>query len=688
MEDNGMGKRMKITPWNSDKAKQEVPRRFKQASYARAPWERKWSSSERAVYQIQGNASQSLLDFNFNSNEAPFSSIADVDNTTFDMNIAYTFKNFRFIHAQMAANPPSVLMRPNSSDLEDRRRADAADRVMRWALRKYSMQEKFDQLSLQTLLRGTGVIKTIWDPTLGDIIAYDKETDEIELEGDFKITVPNMWNVFIDPDANTWEEVKFVIERIYIDYDEACMRWPDRVEALKKARLKEGDTGGKNALSAGQQGGQAKNYYNIVELLEYWETGLATNGYLGRYCVTTPAGDVIENPRPSPFRFVKSGTISTIEDNENMSDDEKSAAIAALPEMASLPYTVLTDIDVPNSVYGKSFIEYAAPLQDLLNRVDTGYIDNISAHGMARLVVPDDSEVTQMSDSTTEVIKVSGNRDPHYLEVPTLMPDMAATRQNIILGINEVSGVNEAMFGQQSREMSGASMQYATNQDNLIRRRVFNKYVNAVEKVYTNILSLVRKHWTVKRTVRVLGKENALEAIDIKGTDIDGGYDVVGEYGTAFSLDPIARKEEILMMQPNLEKAGISPRRIMSMLKLAELDGIYDEFQLAENRQREIFEEIIATNTYIPPEEFMQHEYMIEYAYKYFMSSEFKYLAPNLKELCKQHIRDRIKLAAMEKSGQLGPTPEQALPPEAPGPMPEGVTELPPPVVQAPIQNT
>jgi hypothetical protein len=94
-------------------------------------------------------------------------------------------------------------MRPTSSDQEDHRRADAADRTVRYMVRQYLMQENFDNLTLNTLVYGTGVIKTIWDPTKGDIVEFNKESGELTLEGDISIGVPFIWNIFLDPDART-----------------------------------------------------------------------------------------------------------------------------------------------------------------------------------------------------------------------------------------------------------------------------------------------------------------------------------------------------------------------------------------------------------------------------------------------------------------------------------------------------
>jgi len=139
----------------------------------------------------------------------------------------------------MSANPPAVAMRPQTSDQDDHRKADAADRIARWALRHYNLQEKQDQMDLHGLLYGTGVMKSTWDSTLGAIISYDEERNEVEMEGDINISVPFIWNIFLDPDAKSWSEVKYIFERMYIDYDEALARWPDKEDILKAARVEE-----------------------------------------------------------------------------------------------------------------------------------------------------------------------------------------------------------------------------------------------------------------------------------------------------------------------------------------------------------------------------------------------------------------------------------------------------------------
>lgn len=664
---------IKYSIWDAGKAKVEIQKRYKNAARAREKFENRWVQNERSIYSTSSinNFNNFKYSMDFSITEALGSA---VDQSNADVNVAYTFKNLRFIHAQMSANPPSVAMRPTSSDQEDHRRADAADRIVRWALRHYAMQEKVDQMNLQALLYGTCLMKTVWDSTKGAILDVDEKSGEMKLEGDITITVPFMWNIFIDPDAKSWPEVKYVIERIYMDYEEACARWPDKQDELKAARIEESET-------PTYQNGSGRNtelrdeHYNAVQLLEYWETGLPTNGYLGRYCITTIQGEVIEKPRPNPFRFKKAGGVYAIENNDNYSDEQKEALIRKLPEQARLPFHILTDIDIPNSVLGRSAVEYATQLQQNVSRIDTATLDNIQAHGVARMILPESAEIDEnaLSDSGWDVVKITGNQPPYFMSPPQLMPDMTTSRNVQVQGINDVMGVNESMFGQQSREQSGASMQYATNQGNMVRRRLFNKYVGAVESIYNGILDLCRKHWSVERTINVLGKEHALEAVDIKGADIDGGYDVIGEYGVTLSLDPISRREEIITLQPLFEKAGVPPRTALKMLKLNELEGMYDSLEKAGLRQKEIFDRMIATQAYIKPKRFRDHENMIAWAMDYFMSSEFENLSEDLQLLCEAHIEERAMVAAQEKSPSgvpAGGAPSPAMAPGAPGVMP------------------
>lgn len=644
--------------WSPSRAKKILRSRLQYAKEARQKLEARWDLNERCAYATRGMDRYGLDGPGEAASPANGSPDAEVAAA---ISINYAFKNLRFLHSQLSANPPVVIPRPATSDPEDRRRARAADAVVRFALRQYGLQEVFDQASLSTLLRGTGIIKVWWDSSAGAVLGFDDD-GRVLMEGAIRARPVSPWNLFVDPDADSWDEVRWVIEEVSIPYDEALRRWPSRREALRKARAAVSNTEGEvgpggivvSPTVRTSEGRTAKR--ESIKVYEYWETGLATNALLGRHAVHLADGTVLEDPDESPHSFVPALTEDELRrvrrGDVALDEIERGAPVARLP------YHFFTDVDVPEQPWGKAFMEYEAPLQDYLNRLDTVMLENLQAHGVARLILPDECELAPGSVTNSPLdlyrIKTKGStREPHFMAPMAMPSSMSEFRAQVRGGIDDMAGVNESMFGQQSRETAGFAMQYATNQGNVIRRRLFVKLMLCVEGVYRTILDLARKHWDEETTLKVLGKEKSFEIVDLRTADIDGGYDLVVEYGTSLSLDPMQRRDEIMKMLPLLEKAGVPERKILSMLRLGEVDDAADDEQMAEDRQREIFDRMIATATYIPPQPCMDHEGMLAYAMRFMMSKDFDLLEPAEQMMVRRHYYERGEVAAKEKAGLL-----------------------------------
>lgn len=665
--------------------KKTLVRRMQRAREVRRQKESQWDMNERTIFSTNGLTSPYLTQQGLTpqviTGGAPDAEVPA------NMGVNYSFKNLRFLHAQLSANPPTVIPRAATSDPEDKRRARCADAVCRYALRQYGLQEIFDQCSLNTLLYGTGLIKHLWDPDLGELLGR-RPNGTLITEGDFLIRNVSPWKILIDPDADTIKEIRWVMEEMDVPAEDAFLRWPKRRKTLEKIINEDGEAldtpgkGGGDVLYSYLHGSDNKR--ESIRVVEYWETGTPANGYLGVYACFLEDGTFLDAPQPSSHAF--SAPLNRMERESK----KRGRKVKQGPLKASLPFSFFTDIDVPSSPWGKSFVEYEAPLQEIANRMDTVMLENFQAHGVARLILPDGCEVAEgsITNSPYDIVKIKGDspggQKPSFMDPMPMPASGPQLRQQIKDGIDDMAGVNESMFGVQSRETAGFAMQYATNQGNMIRRRLFNKYVGITEGVYRNVLDMARMEWDLERSVQVLGREKAFEVLDMKGEDIDGGYDLVVEYGTSLSLDPMTRRDDILKLQPIFEKANISPRTIAGMLKLGEIDDVDDEIRKAEDRQREVFDEIVESDTYIPPEPMMDHEGMIAWAMSYFMSAEFKYLNPREKMLLRKHVTDRAALAAKEKGpatppagaqpGGLPPGPAGTATPPAPSTDPTGVT--------------
>jgi len=607
---------IRVKPWSQAKGRRIIQDRLHDCKLMRLQFEEQWRYNEvllynalaEETYDYKGPVTSELLQRFFTEGEE--------DNTT----VNYIFKHHRFLNAQMSANPPTVQARPSSSDPTDKRRADAADRVCRHGIRAYSMQEMFDLNNCQTLLYGTGFMKTDFDPTKGEFKEYDPDSNGFTMTGDFVLNPLTIWDVWIDPHARKWKEVEYTFERVWLSMDECIMRWPDKEEALKQAQKHVEDETIKQ-----QQNHKVRLKETKIPVYLYYEKGLPVNGMQGRFASMTEDGVLLDPVQTSPFKFYEPSQ-DPIELKKQVDAEALGLEVDRGPEIARLPYHILTDIDIVDSPYGKSFIEYAAPAQETINKLDSLNMENIAAHGYCRIILPEGADIAEDSikDTPWEIVRVTGGRDPHYFEVPKLMPEVNQMRDKHHGGIDDMAGVNDSMYGKQEREQSGFSMQYATNQGNMIRRRLFNKYVLLVEGVFRSYLAVAQKHWKDERTIKVLGKERAWQTYSLKGADIFGGFDLVVEYGSSLSLDPTSRREEIMALMPLFKEAGVEPRTLMEMLKLNELGSTHDIVSQAKERQTEIFDQIIMGQgeIYIQPRKMSDHKNMLIAAKNFLQSSE------------------------------------------------------------------
>lgn len=616
---------IRIQTWDKKQAEKELKKRRKRAEDRRSRLEPGWLENEELLFTRFGEAQGSEAAYSTALGNIRALREERTDGSYMDIN--YAFRHLRFIHAQMSNNPPSVIPKPTSSEHKDRQAAIAADKFVQHARRKFKMQERIDLTSLMALVSGTGYHRIFWDTTKGEALDADEQSKEVTMTGDITSEPVSYWDIYLDPDAQTWDEVGWLFHRHRMPFEEAMARWPEKEEKLRELRGKKKGDGRIQPFNAVED-----EESDTVEVWEYWERGLPWNGLLGRHAFQLEDGcllaDVEENPFPK----------------------------------AQLPYDCLTDIDVPGQVYGKTFVDYIAHIQDILNRLDSQVLDGVKAHAVVRMVVVNGQANEEgITNENWEIVPVSTAGEVHFVNPPSLMPDLYKLRESIIIGMEALAGVNESMYGQVKREMSGYSLQTAIDAGNMVRSRLFNKYKMFVENIYSKYLLLVQEHYADKRKVIVAGEEDALSVAYLSGADLEGGFDVTVEFGTSFSLSPAGRREEIMQLAPFLEKAGVSPKTMLNMMRLNEIDTVIDLATLGQKRQTEIFEEMISTymttglETYIAPEKNEDHASMMEQCKLFRMSAKWKTLPPPLRALLDRHIDDRMALMAQQAAPAMPP---------------------------------
>ena len=659
---------IEVESWSPEERKKILRSRLNDARNSRKKKEEKWAQAEVNMVPILGMDAPQGISIPVQIQGADeLEEIPEVGSN-------YLMKNIRFLQSQMSSNPPTCSPKPTSYDPADRDAADAAERVCRWALRNYEIHEEVDMRNLQTLTYGTGFTKKIWDYDAGEFLDDEEanaETNDakFQMEGDFCLSVPNIWDMYLDADARNWKTVRFVFEKIRIPWTEAAAKWPTKLEELSKARRKNTSESPNNPNSNEELRSyhQKRTVYDVVELFEYWEKGLPSNGYVGRYTLITEDGSEIEELRINPEAYRPIGAT-------------RAELITAVKEdrvpqsRAVLPYDILTDLDDADSPWGESVVDYAGPLQEQLNRVDSALLQTADANGCARMTLHESSEIARdsITNSRYDIVKYSGTMPPDLMAPAPMSPVLSHLRQQLKADIDELMGVNESMFGQQSREQSGFSQTYSVNQGNMTRQRLFNKFVRNTERLYNRILLIAANKWKTKRIIQVIGDENNIETDAFRGADIAYGYDVRCEFSSALSLDPQTRRAELLQTQDLLKEAGVSPKKILDMMKMSELGNALDDGKLATNRMKTYFKRIERTSLQQKPRTKENHADMLEWAFTYVMTTAFDILPENIKVLIEEHItlREDLIKEKLAEEGQAGapeaPGEEMALPPGPP----------------------
>jgi hypothetical protein len=129
--------------------------------------------------------------------------------------------------ARLCKNPPRYDVRPNSSDEEDKDAARLSEQVLEQLWDSLAINRKRIPLTMWVQQCGIAYVKATWDPTLGRKMPLRKEVSDdqslpeqqvaepeydIVAEGEIRLDVCSFFEIFPDPLAKSWDELRFVTQ--------------------------------------------------------------------------------------------------------------------------------------------------------------------------------------------------------------------------------------------------------------------------------------------------------------------------------------------------------------------------------------------------------------------------------------------------------------------------------------------
>lgn len=560
-----------------------------------------------------------------------------------------------FLHSKLCVSDPMVTTTPLNQDSKTVRAAEITNAYIPFLNKHMRVRETLEAGTyLNVVVHGTGVNYIGWDKDGGEYpVEIDEATGEITMEGDFEFRDVDPARFYIDANAKVWKDAKYCIEEREIPYEEALATFYVKGDELATQeihrKIKQSYENPEQGISIIEDRPVRKT---TVTIYEYWEKGGFWNGFNGAHVTfINKIQPKILIRKKHPFKHL------------------------------SLPYEVLTDIDIPGSPYGMSRLTYCFQIQKAIDMLMSLFLNNTSLFGGVRMMAPEGS----MSDDRTNNQSIvdfynagSGAKADYFRPIP-VTSDVWQGYKIMKAYIDNVYGMNEFSQGQINRELSSFAVQIALEVDDKFRIRLFHKKQDYLAGNYKMALELTKQYMPEPRKLKIIGVENYLGDEYFKAADIEGDYVLQVDYGTYIPIDPAARKQQILefIQSGFYEKAGGSLRKIAKLLVDGSMLDVKSKFENPYSRQKSEIDRMI-NGEEVSVEEWNNDAIHSECIDDFTQEETFEKLPPETKMRIwnhgKQHVASLAKKMAAANPQQPGGMPGA---PGAPGAAPGGMPGAP-----------
>lgn len=467
----------------------------------------------------------------------------------------YSWANIETIVPRMVAQKPIVEYKP-------REEMDNFSSEIHTALFKYwwdkdAAFEKVVSWIKNALIYGTGVAKIYWKTIDKEVTSYELGPDGkplIDENGEFitnKETIPyfddpclevvNMYDFFLDPEAQNIQDAQWVIHRYYKSFDE--LEQAGYYKNLKRLKRyisskieKSPEETERKELAFGHSGEYDETVDNI-EIWEMWDKDGLT---------VMAAGEVVIREQENPFWHGKK------------------------------PFISLNDSIVPQEFYGKGEIEPVIKLQHALNTVQNQIIDNRTQVLMNMWKITgenvDESELIYRPNG---VIHLSNE----YEKVePIIPPDLTGNAQKdvslIKSDIQQALGIYDYTKGAETgANKTATGIGLVQEAANARFKHKIQLLEEAIKEVGEMVLALYQQFITDEKVIRVVGKKGE-EFIRVLPKDIAGEYDCVPEAGSTLMVDKDKEREEIMNLYAIFSTQPFENLKMEMMKKMLEKFGM------------------------------------------------------------------------------------------------------------------
>lgn len=527
--------------------------------------------------------------------------------------------------ARMTRFKPAVEVSPTNNEYNDRQAAKVADQVLKHLFYVNDFESILAKMERWTRIYGESVLYTYWDDNKGDLQPdWDRSQKEgvripINVEGEdgeklyidkavrvgdvcFKVLSP--FNYVLDP-KDCFEDCDWIRIDSPQYIEEVKAQYPKLAYEIT-GPLPSSSTEGKDlALSV-------PSTQIVVSEFYHRRTNELDAGRYFKYV----KGCVLENI-PHPYSHKK------------------------------IPVSRITDIDVPQELYGVSFISHLKSLQLMLNNVTALAYQNMAMASQAKWFMQKGTcDVTRLGNAQT-VVEYSGAVPPRLETPQTIPPDMFNIRREIKESMQTISGVHGVSRGEPPPGIeAGIALQFLEEQENQRANAAIQKHNALVREASKQALSLAGDFYDEQdgRMLRIVGKNNQYTIKALGNANLSASYDIRVNNTSALPESKAGRIQTLIDLRQTFGDKAVPDKFVINMLETAQPEQFYSHATVNIQKAESENEDLLNGDKVLSPEGFDDH---FEHWLVHLKAIQTRSFVDDVPEKIKKRMYDHIETHEM-----------------------------------------
>lgn len=595
---------------------------------------------------------------------------------------------FKTFLAKVTKNRPAWQVIPASTDPKEIQAAELADEVLEAKWLELNLGKVFRRAVAWTIATGNAFLYPYWNEEGGKIVPYmierevpkydedgqivgtdialvpadengdpildenglpDLEAEPLMVpEGEIGLKVYSPFQVRVNADAETDEDVRCLLIAEAMTLEEIADRWPDKahlVTAEDVGRLEDYDRMlagviGQGEMAITSAGDQRDDEVPKAIIIHYHEK--PSREYPnGRYWVS--ARDVeLEEPQDLPDGI--------------------------------FPLIHMRDLEVPGRFYAMSTLESIVGLNREYNEVNQQVLEHHALMTKGKWIAPRGSGITagNITSQPGEVLTPNPGFEIKQVDIKPLPPAVYQERERVLADFEIVSGIRKVSMGQNPPGVTaGVAILQLQEADDTDLGPFLAMLEECVASVARAFLRIIRERYDTERLIYVPGENRRYLVRAFRGSDLEGAVDVVPVAESSFPWSKTAKQAMILDMLQRAPQVFMDPdtgqldvQKLARLLPVGGLDSLAQgqDIDVQEAmREEEMFETLGIESNELPMVEWWQnHHIHYNQHVRVLKSAKFREWPRRNQELFKLHVmqHDQMRAQAMA-AGTASPAGQQ-----------------------------